>query len=102
MRRNGDKNMDKLATDTKESKITDKSKWEKRIEYVALMYFIYNIIWGLTYLFTVILHALGKNDVRFSQVANYFICLSISPICLLGMRYAPKIAFGKKIKKSEG
>ena len=46
--------MDKLATDTKESKITDKSKWEKRIEYVALMYFIYNIIWGLTYLLSLI------------------------------------------------
>ena len=67
MRRNGDKNMDKLATDTKESKITDKSKWEKRIEYVALMYFIYNIIWGLTYLFTVILHALGKNCLLYTS-----------------------------------
>lgn len=88
--------MDKLATDTKVSKIAARSKWEMRFEYAALLYFIYNLVWGLTYLFTVILHALGKNEVRLYQVANYFICLSLGPICFFGMRYAPKIAFGKK------
>ena len=82
--------MDKLTTDTKESKITFWTKLEAAVDVFLILVLLFELSWGLAYLFSAILHALGENGFTWTNIRGYFISLWAATSYIVFKYYLPR------------